>query len=85
MTPLERAARAVGEAVYGYADPADTPDNWARSLEAVRTVVTAMREPSEVMAAEGGHQGVWGEGYPDERGNARGVWQAMIDAMLEEG
>lgn len=72
MTPLERAARAI------------RPDlNWSSSLDdafkrdafaRARDVLTAIREPSEVMTDEASE--------PDQ---GRALWQCMIDAALSEG
>lgn len=77
MTPLERAARAVYKVSYnGPYGPEDEDAAWRTQLDAVRAVLTAIREPSEAMdraAAE------------CESSYVGDVFTAMIDAALAEG
>jgi hypothetical protein len=39
-----RVARAIGACYDGYADPVETPHNWARATEAARAAIEAMRD-----------------------------------------
>lgn len=81
---VERVAKAVGEVLYGAADPVDTPNNWARSMDAARAAITAMREPTEEMRQRGGSTLLLHEYEPDGPEGSRDVWQSMIDAALAE-
>lgn len=83
MTPIERAARAAHVehndnqiAITQAGDP--TWDGWKSWLPVIRAVSAAIREPSEAMKKAGlaacGGDGSVLDGY-----------EAMIDAMLEEG
>ena len=100
MTPLERAARALckihgidpdelrsdlerdtmGTVVSG--QPA-----WRMFERDCRAVLQAIREPSKAMVGAGAanmdHEGETSSQELQER--SRAVWQAMIDAALEEG
>jgi hypothetical protein len=98
MTPLERAASAVQaemrrQGVLYEIDP-DEPDlsklmmatGEVADLPAiVRAVLTAIREPTEGMIAAGWPEWVNDESDVDEYATTAFVWQAMIDAALEEG
>jgi hypothetical protein len=75
MTPIERAASALSEA-GGAA-------NWEHALEYARAVLRAVREPSDIMRLVGGYTQKYGE--TEEERYAYAIWQAMIDAALEEG
>ncbi|WP_293921147.1 hypothetical protein [Sphingobium sp. UBA5915] len=87
MTPLERAARAIArmdaEFTYGTActdaDRAACELEWREYLANVCAVLTAIREPNNRMIGAG--RVVLQEG---ERKTVE-AYQAMIDAMLEEG
>ena len=90
MTPFERAARAVETTIFNPALKADISiicDDPSRVHRAIaRAVLRAIREPNEGMMARGANE----IPFDDEHGvdrelRAVGVWQAMIDAALEEG
>lgn len=93
MSPIERACRAAhAEHNTGF-EPrvqADDPlwDGWKSWLPVVIAVLQVMREPSERMVDAAYEQPInTGRGY-DVRANPREageIWQAMIDAALEEG
>lgn len=71
MTPLERAAHALR-----IADSCDFFEAENKDYPAmVRAVLLAIREPSEGMRDAGGRA----------LGDYDDIWQAMIDAALEEG
>src|SRR5688572_5024787 len=78
MTPLERAARAVyklgDNGPYG---PEDEDEQWHQHVDVARAVLQAIREPSEAME-EAGDSCLGLATSPV-------IWQAMIDAALEEG
>jgi hypothetical protein len=89
MTPLERAARALEKQLFKRITAIERPVNGARypitisgpmdMQEAVRAVLTAIREPSDVMLDRA---------YNHMEANGcdpRFAWEAMIDAMLEAG
>lgn len=93
MTPLERAARALAKEFdchSGDSDEIETREHLRYAfpgaghfdlLAIARVVLTAIREPSEGMAAAGFHVSMEaGEGFADETA----VWQAMIDGLLNE-
>lgn len=83
MTPLERAARAVSEIEFylpgaGGLKGRGLHVSPAWATEITRAVLLALREPSEAMISA----------MPQDRNRpiyAEDVWQAMIDAALEEG
>lgn len=89
MTPLERAARAlhkdyIEERIRNGVKPSDLPswddlgsDGRLYFTHKVRAILTAIREPSDYMAAAGT--------LPDREPLAEDVWKAMIDAALAEG
>lgn len=98
MTPIERAARAIASD-YGQDPDSKVPINidggiaslpvWKTYIPAVRAVLAAIREPSDVMQgaafkSEVEFRTVMGN---LDRGfcEGDGVWQSMIDALLEEG
>lgn len=86
MTPLERAAKAAyeqGEAERSTTFGVDWDDPSLENvretfLRRTRAILTAIREPSEGMADAGSKAAA----YHGEDG--RPVWQAMIDAALNE-
>ena len=92
MTPIERAARALGEVYDGFADPVETPQNWARAVDGVRAVIAAICQPSEVMrnavdkAIEGRQlqQAISIQGYLSDD-EADVFVERLFNAMLEEG
>lgn len=82
MTPLERAARALFADLNGLTEEIEIEDEWAMAtpdarkafMDDVRTVLLAIREPSEAMQNAAGR----------ERPTYYAYWQAMIDALLAE-
>lgn len=89
MTPLEKAARALCE-LDGNPPGAvmDGKPLWQDFLPEVRTVLQAIREPSEEMEAAADAlenvacaSGDSGDGVLLNDGAER-IWQAMIDAAL---
>lgn len=92
MTPLERAARAlctldgkepdVGEPfdveAQPFGGPASSEPSWLSYRDAARAVLQAIREPSDAMLDAGD---IW----TNEQCSPDAIWQAMIDAALEEG
>lgn len=49
MRMIDKVAKAIGDNLYGYVDPKDTPNAWPASLEIARTAVEAMRKPTPGM------------------------------------
>ena len=80
---IDRVTKAIAEVYEGYADPVETPSNWARAKSAAEAAIAAMREPTGAMklAAErfGDSEGF---GSVDEW-EAGAIWQDMINAALE--
>lgn len=59
---------------------------WEAYVPAVRTVLTAMREPSMDMTLKGAeavNKQMRGPGAPADYDAAKDAWQAMIDAILK--
>lgn len=52
------------------------------AVSAVRAVIEALREPSDVVRLVGVYTQIYGETEDDR--HAYGIWQAMIDAALED-
>lgn len=77
QTPLERAARAVGQNLYVEAN-----------VEIARAVLMAIREPSDAMVDKGSDipcdDHVSGGVIYSTAAETKAAWQAMIDAALEE-
>lgn len=96
MTPLERAARAIEDAIFNPAINAsisiqcDDPQRVHKAI--ARAVLTAIREPSEKMLSQNrllngffiDSDGLVDHEYLDPE-NVTMIWQDMIDAALEEG
>lgn len=89
ISPLERAARAVcdryghdpdSDDQVGLGEPGDV--NWNMYEDDARAVMQALREPSEAMVRAGDSQT---PDYEQQTANVYDVWQAMLDAALEEG
>lgn len=76
---IKRAARALAEA-DGVPSEADDLYHAMR----VRTVLRAIREPSEAMVRAGAEPVFAGSGVKADA-KALEVWQAMIDAAMGEG
>ena len=87
MTPIERATKAVEDALIGHVDPTShAMSEYGIAKMIVPIVLTALREPSEGMVREGVLSTV--EVWDDDRDAERELtteWQAMIDAALAEG
>lgn len=98
MTPLQRAARAVREGIaYPHGDGTFLVEGGFRGddffTEVARAVLTAIREPSDGMRSAGAEETtsfaqpgivVVGAGSGESEIGAEKIYQAMIDAMLEE-
>lgn len=86
MTPLERAARALFEYEPGpYGDcvewAIEQDFGWRDQVDAVKLVLTAIREPSSAMTrAAQAESHVAGDCEVDYHG----IWASMIDAALAE-
>lgn len=84
--PLERAARALYRTGDFDHNQLGEDEIWPDLVDYARAVLMAIREPIEAMVAVGG---VHAADTPpiSEEGNvaAIAVWQAMIDAAMEEG
>lgn len=78
---VERVARAIGEALFGYYEPLEDGDSSssAQARLAARTAITAMREPTEGMVEASNRE--W-DGRMSHRSS--GAWLAMIDAALAD-
>ncbi|MEC3912184.1 hypothetical protein U5A82_17395 [Sphingobium sp. CR2-8] len=91
MTPLERAARALFEyepGPYGgehLAFHIEQEYGWRSCVDMAKIVLTAIREPSEAMEDAGAFAGDWNRDNLAIGEEAKTVYAAMIDAMLEEG
>jgi hypothetical protein len=87
MTPLERAERALAENLSTFLTDIDGSNEDVVLRNAVRAVLTAIREPSEGMEDHG--QGAilerWVKAEGPDVDSAKASWQAMIDAALAEG
>ncbi|RYD88918.1 MAG: hypothetical protein EOP50_18310 [Sphingobacteriales bacterium] len=83
MNPIKRAAKALC-ALDGHPENAkiDGKPLWHDYLPAVRAVVKAIREPGAGMLGAGSHE-ILAE-QTNSAVHATSVWQAMIDAALEE-
>ncbi len=95
MSPdVERVARVIWTCVLEYSRemrmpaPADSFDRLhhedkVRQLGIARAVIAELRDPSEAMLEAGGDLLLDGRLEIEEaEANARGVWRAMVDAML---
>lgn len=101
MTPIERATEALiaqlrrqepekgGTYWVSAGDPANTViDGTFDLLAIVRTVLQAIREPSEAMVEVVGNlepKAGWWPDEPGQRNSPDEIWRAMIDAALEQG
>ena len=77
MTPIERAARALGEAIGQHIDPDCDYD--AVVENGVRAVIAAIREPSEGMI-----DAMYDEYEGGGKGSLRDCWFEGIDTLLKE-
>lgn len=88
---IERVARALRRqwSIDNFDRPSDV--GWQDEINAARAAIAAMKEPTETMISpEGVHIGFINDAdgiednlYIDED-DARAIWQAMIDAALNE-
>jgi hypothetical protein len=72
MEPLERAAKAIAKRNYPGASEADIEEMWGGYVDDARTVLEAIREPSEGML----------EPFGIHKARMKMNWKAMIDAIL---
>ena len=80
MTMVERVAREVGAIYDGYADPIDTPTNWARAMSAARAAIAAIAELTPAMI-EAGHALCGDPCWPEDYAKA---FKASCQAALAE-
>ena len=84
---IDKIARAMHASVNGHVQPPPTWDNQSEQSQnywriGARAAIVAMREPSDMMIAEG-HYIVDVPCAPDEEvANVIDIWEAMIDAAL---
>lgn len=74
-------ARAIGDAYDGYADPVDTPNNWARALTAVDEVLNFLSWPTNEMISKGALE--FSEDHASEHEGAFDVFCVMIQAIKD--
>lgn len=82
---LDRVAKAIGDHLYGYVDPKDTPNSWPKALGAARAAIEAMRDPTDAMK-EAAYTHVEMDDrwmIEDDKDWARS-WKGAIDAALKE-
>ena len=90
QTMIERVAMALSPSAFTgkFLSKHARSAEQARALASARAVLTAMREPTDVMMKakakddDGGKAQV--DGYLDYL-SADNIWRAMIDAALEDG
>jgi hypothetical protein len=82
---LEQVARAIAEIYDGYADPVETPNNWARAISAARAAIESMLEPTRAMEDAGifAHGAVVPSCDCEVIVNPRRIWAAMCDEALK--
>lgn len=87
---IERAARVLAKAEYPNQPESWHDENWHEWSETSRTVLRAIREPSEEMNDAGGDVGdnltsfaKDGSAFLQMDAGTK-IWQAMIDAALGE-
>lgn len=83
---LQTVAKAIGDALYGYCDPVETPNTWADAICAARAAIESMREPNDQMIAtivgfEADEDSTTANLITSHTG--REVWRTMIDVALE--
>lgn len=94
---LERMARALWEnsllkpyRIYDAKPSMTVPESgpdWQRFIPVARSVLEAMKEPTDAMALAGAHSSQWASAFTttsEIADEAREVWNAMIDAALNE-
>lgn len=86
--PIERAARAVEAAIFNPALRAsisiDCDDPARVHRQIARAVIAAIRDSEDLAALVAGKQALYSCSEDPELADARGCFQAMIDAMLKE-
>jgi len=88
---VARVAKAIGEALYGYCDPVDTPNTYSAATTAARAAIAEMRQPTDDMIAVGRDMEFERDNPTSEYemivsyrvdADATAIWQTMIDAAL---
>jgi hypothetical protein len=85
-TVIECAAQAMhasAQPEWSWDDP-DYPQLRAIYRDAARAMIASLREPS-ALAVEAGSARLWDGSKSKANALATETWQAMIDAMLNEG
>lgn len=84
MTMIEQVARALCKADRVKADSYDPEYNpiWFHYVPKAIAAITAMREPTDLM---GNALNRMGRPYDAGSHSATEIWQALVDAALEEG
>lgn len=77
---LERVAKSIGDALYGYCDKKDTPNTWSLAMGAAIEAIKAMREPTEKMIKVGAYYSTAQSGVYD----CDDVWKSMIDCITND-
>lgn len=90
----EVIAKTAGDYYDGYADPADTPENWSRGLGCANDILAALdaagyvvvpREPTEAMIDAVVHDAdldiYWSYNADGRPGEPRDAYRAMIAAQ----
>lgn len=50
---LDRVTKAIGDTMFGYVDPKETPTTWGMAQSMAEVAIQAMEEPTEAMIAAG--------------------------------
>ena len=74
-------ARAIGCAYDGYADPVDTPNNWARAITAADEVLETLMWPTNEMLKKGAEE--YADEHESEIYAAFDVFCVMIQAIKD--
>jgi hypothetical protein len=77
----EILARIIGEMYDGYADPVDTPNNWARALHAADEVLEAFINPTTAMIQRGAVEVE--EDHASPQSKAYDVFGVMVQAAKD--
>lgn len=80
---IERVAKAIDESLSR--ELADDKPHFIDTIKIARAAIESMREPTEEMLNDGCKElwNIMGK-QEDFRGDARAVWQAMIDEILRD-
>lgn len=81
-TMLEKLAKALGERMYGYVDPHDTPSTWRASMDLAREALITIRVPTEEMA-QAGYEGMERANGVKPIGGMKTAYMSMIDEALK--